>query len=70
MAASKSACDTASFVFRWWDRIEETVVALLGLIALVIGLLQVIGRYFDPARSGLSYTVLEGRQQHDLDLKP
>jgi C4-dicarboxylate transporter DctQ subunit len=54
VAASKSACDTASFVFRWWDRIEETLVGLLGLIALVIGLLQVIGRYFDPARA-ISY---------------
>jgi C4-dicarboxylate transporter DctQ subunit len=39
---------------RWWDRIEETLVGLLGLIALVIGLLQVIGRYFDPARA-ISY---------------
>jgi C4-dicarboxylate transporter DctQ subunit len=54
VAASKSASDTASFVFRWWDRIEETLVGLLGLIALVIGLLQVIGRYFDPARA-ISY---------------
>ena len=39
---------------RWWDRIEETLVGLLGLIALVIGLLQVIGRYIDPARA-ISY---------------
>jgi C4-dicarboxylate transporter DctQ subunit len=54
VAASRSASDTASFVFRWWDRIEETLVGLLGLIALVIGLLQVIGRYFDPARA-ISY---------------
>jgi C4-dicarboxylate transporter DctQ subunit len=41
-------------VLRWWDRIEETLVGLLGLVALVIGLLQVIGRYFDPARA-ISY---------------
>jgi C4-dicarboxylate transporter DctQ subunit len=54
VAASKPASDTAPFVFRWWDRIEETLVGLLGLIALVIGLLQVIGRYFDPARA-ISY---------------
>jgi C4-dicarboxylate transporter, DctQ subunit len=44
----------ASVVLRWWDRIEETLVGLLGLVALVIGLLQVIGRYFDPARA-ISY---------------
>jgi C4-dicarboxylate transporter DctQ subunit len=37
-----------------WDKIEETLVGLLGLIALVIGLLQVIGRYFDPAQA-ISY---------------
>src|SRR5690348_1040950 len=34
-----------------WDRLEETLVGLLGLIALVIGLWQVIGRYVDPARA-------------------
>jgi C4-dicarboxylate transporter DctQ subunit len=43
-----------SVVLGWWDRIEETLVGLLGLIALVIGLLQVIGRYIDPARA-ISY---------------
>jgi C4-dicarboxylate transporter DctQ subunit len=43
-----------SAVLGWWDRIEETLVGLLGLIALLIGLLQVIGRYFDPARA-ISY---------------
>jgi C4-dicarboxylate transporter DctQ subunit len=44
----------AATALRWWDRCEETLVGLLGLIALVIGLLQVIGRYFDPARA-ISY---------------
>jgi C4-dicarboxylate transporter DctQ subunit len=44
----------AAVALRWWDKIEETLVGLLGLIALVIGLLQVIGRYFDPARA-ISY---------------
>ena len=44
----------ASVVLHWWDKCEETLVGLLGLIALVIGLLQVIGRYFDPARA-ISY---------------
>jgi C4-dicarboxylate transporter DctQ subunit len=44
----------ASAVLRGWDWIEETLVGLLGLIALVIGLLQVVGRYIDPARA-ISY---------------
>jgi C4-dicarboxylate transporter DctQ subunit len=44
----------SSIALHWWDRIEETLVGLLGLIALVIGLLQVIGRYIDPARA-ISY---------------
>jgi C4-dicarboxylate transporter, DctQ subunit len=51
---SKASVSKASVVLRWWDKIEETLVGLLGLIALVIGLLQVIGRYFDPARA-ISY---------------
>src|SRR5271156_1046512 len=38
----------------WWDQIEDTLVGLLGLIALVIGLLQVIGRYIDPEHA-ISY---------------
>jgi C4-dicarboxylate transporter DctQ subunit len=44
----------AAVALRWWDKIEETLVGLLGLIALVIGLLQVIGRYLDPERA-ISY---------------
>jgi C4-dicarboxylate transporter DctQ subunit len=53
MASSRS-WPKASVVLGWWDRIEETLVGLLGLIALVIGLLQVVGRYIDPARA-ISY---------------
>ena len=52
--SNASVVSRASVVLRWWDRIEETLVGLLGLLALVIGLLQVIGRYFDPARA-ISY---------------
>jgi C4-dicarboxylate transporter DctQ subunit len=44
----------AAVALNWWDRIEETLVGLLGLTALVIGVLQVVGRYFDPARA-ISY---------------
>ena len=43
-----------TIALHWWDKVEETLVGLLGLIALVIGLLQVIGRYIDPARA-ISY---------------
>ena len=37
-----------------WNRIEEAMVGLLGLTALVVGLWQVIGRYFDPEHA-ISY---------------
>jgi C4-dicarboxylate transporter DctQ subunit len=48
------ALSRVSVALGWWDRIEDTLVGLLGLVALVIGLLQVIGRYIDPARA-ISY---------------
>lgn len=32
-----------------WDTIERTLVGLLGAIAMVIGLVQVVGRYLFPA---------------------
>ncbi len=34
-----------------WDRLEQTLVGLLGLIALVVGLIQVIGRYISPTHA-------------------
>lgn len=37
-----------------WDRIERLLIGLLGAAALVVGLLQVIGRYVDP-RLGFIY---------------
>ncbi|THD73615.1 MAG: TRAP transporter small permease [Bradyrhizobium sp.] len=52
--ASTGAWSKASAALGWWDWIEETLVGLLGLVALVIGLLQVIGRYIDPGRA-ISY---------------
>jgi len=54
VAWPRTCLDKTAVALHWWDRIEETLVGLLGLIALVIGLLQVIGRYFDPARA-ISY---------------
>lgn len=41
-------------VLAWWDWIEETLVGLLGLVALVIGLVQVVGRYLYPEHA-ISY---------------
>ena len=32
-----------------WDRIERTLVGLLGAIAMIVGVVQVVGRYFFPA---------------------
>jgi C4-dicarboxylate transporter DctQ subunit len=52
--ASGGSWPKASVILGWWDWIEETLVGLLGLIALVIGVLQVVGRYIDPARA-ISY---------------
>ena len=36
-------------LFAWWDRIERTLVGLLGAVALAIAVVQVFGRYIDPA---------------------
>jgi C4-dicarboxylate transporter DctQ subunit len=33
----------------FWDRIERTLVGLLGAVAMVVGVVQVVGRYFFPA---------------------
>jgi len=32
-----------------WDRAERTLVGLLGALAMIVGMVQVIGRYFFPA---------------------
>lgn len=34
-----------------WDRAERTLVGLLGLLAMVVGIVQVIGRYLTPAHA-------------------
>jgi len=39
---------------KFWDRIEQALIGLLGLCALFMGLWQVIGRYLDPDRA-ISY---------------
>ena len=36
---------------RAWDWVERTVVGLLGLAAMVIAVVQVFGRYIDPANA-------------------
>jgi C4-dicarboxylate transporter DctQ subunit len=54
VARLRSGWPKLAIALHWWDKVEETLVGLLGLIALVIGLLQVIGRYIDPARA-ISY---------------
>ena len=37
--------------FSVWDRVERTLVGLLGAVALAIAVMQVFGRYIDPARA-------------------
>jgi C4-dicarboxylate transporter DctQ subunit len=39
---------------KFWDRVEQTLVGLLGLCALIVALWQVIGRYLTPAHA-ISY---------------
>ena len=34
-----------------WDRVERTLVGLLGAAALIIAVIQVFGRYIDPAEA-------------------
>jgi C4-dicarboxylate transporter, DctQ subunit len=41
-------------VLTLWDRVERTLVGLLGLGAMAIGLWQVVGRYVDPTHA-ISY---------------
>jgi len=33
----------------FWDTIERTLVGILGALAMIVGLVQVLGRYFFPA---------------------
>jgi C4-dicarboxylate transporter DctQ subunit len=34
-----------------WDWVERLLVGVLGLLALVVGMVQVVGRYVDPAHA-------------------
>lgn len=34
-----------------WDRIEQTLVGLLGACALIVGMVQIIGRYVSPSHA-------------------
>jgi C4-dicarboxylate transporter DctQ subunit len=40
---------TLARIARLWDRVERTLVGLLGAAALLIAVVQVFGRYIDPA---------------------
>src|ERR1700744_1942122 len=39
-----------SFRFRdtWWDKAERALIGVLGLAAMLVGLVQVLGRYIAP----------------------
>lgn len=54
MQAEAAPRRAASRILVVWDLIEETLVGLLGLLALAIGVWQVAGRYLVPGRS-ISY---------------
>jgi C4-dicarboxylate transporter, DctQ subunit len=32
----------------WWDKVERSLIGLLGLLAMLVGLVQVAGRYIAP----------------------
>jgi C4-dicarboxylate transporter DctQ subunit len=32
----------------WWDKVERLLIGLLGLAAMIVGLVQVVGRYVAP----------------------
>jgi len=36
---------------KFWDRLEQTLVGLLGLCAMGVGMWQILGRYFDSSLS-------------------
>ena len=48
MPEADPARDALARFMRAWDWVERTVVGLLGLIALIIAVVQVFGRYIDP----------------------
>jgi C4-dicarboxylate transporter DctQ subunit len=45
------ARDRLARVARLWDRIERALVGVLGAVALLIAVVQVLGRYLDPAHA-------------------
>ncbi len=38
-------------MMKLWDKIEQTLVGLLGACALIVGMVQIIGRYVAPAHA-------------------
>lgn len=66
-----------------WDRVEQTLVGLLGLCALVVGMWQILGRYLAPSLSSgwgdevIVYLVIWGVMlvssqlvRHDAHVRP
>jgi C4-dicarboxylate transporter DctQ subunit len=49
--ARRSIGRVCAGIERIWNRIEQAIIGVLGLAALFIGLVQVLGRYVDPARA-------------------
>jgi len=45
---SAPAPDARPALMRWWDWVEQTLVGILGALTLVVGMVQVLGRYIDP----------------------
>lgn len=46
-----AARDTFARIDRLWNRVERTLVGVLGAAALLIAVVQVFGRYIDPANA-------------------
>ena len=44
----------------WWDKVERLLIGLLGLAAMIVGLVQVVGRYVAP-RYAISCVIEHGK---------
>jgi C4-dicarboxylate transporter DctQ subunit len=54
-----------------WDRVEQMLVGLLGLCALVVGMWQILGRYLNSSlSSGWGDEVSSQLVRHDAHVRP